>query len=69
MIEDPETGTKVPIFNPRHLNWQEHFRWEGLYVVGLTAIGRATIEALNLNRAVILAIRTEEEFFNRHPPP
>ncbi len=69
MIEDPETGTKVPIFNPRHQSWQEHFRWEGVYVAGLTAIGRATIEALNLNRAIILAIRAEEEFFNRHPPP
>jgi HNH endonuclease len=69
MIEDPETGRKVLIFDPRQQNWQEHFRWEGVLVIGLTATGRATIEALDLNRAVILAIRAEEEFFNRHPPP
>lgn len=69
MIKDPETGIKVPIFNPRQQNWQEHFRWEGVLVTGLTATGRATIEALNFNRAVILAIRAEEEYFNHRPPP
>jgi hypothetical protein len=69
MLRDPETGRKVSVFNPRQQNWQEHFHWEGVYLAGLTATGRATIEALNLNRAVIQAIRAEEEFFNRHPPP
>ncbi|WP_279239889.1 hypothetical protein [Scytonema sp. UIC 10036] len=39
-----------------------------VYVIGLTPTGRATIDALNMNRPTILAIRKEEEFFGRHPP-
>lgn len=69
LVEDPETGEKVPIFNPRQQVWTEHFRWDGVQVVGLTATGRATINALNMNRAIILAIRAEEELLGRHPPP
>jgi HNH endonuclease len=68
LLEDPDTGEMVSIFNPRQQIWQEHFRWDDVRVVGLTAIGRATIVALNLNRSIILAIRAEEEFFGRHPP-
>jgi 5-methylcytosine-specific restriction endonuclease McrA len=48
---DPETGEVVPLFNPRTQNWFNHFRWteDGLYIVGLTAIGRATVAALHLD--------------------
>jgi hypothetical protein len=67
-VEDPETNETVLIFNPRQQAWKEHFSWQGLEVVGLTPIGRATIKALKLNRAIILAIRAEEEVFDRHPP-
>lgn len=69
MVEDPETNEKLPIFNPRQQVWQEHFVWDGVEVVGLTATGRATIHTLNMNRAIMLAIRTEEELLGRHPPP
>ncbi|MEH2292083.1 HNH endonuclease [Nostoc sp.] len=69
MVEDPETGEKVPIFNPRQQVWKEHFQWNGVEVIGLTAIGRAIINALKMNRAIMLAIRAEEEFLGRHPPP
>jgi len=67
-IEDPETGEVVSIFNPRQQIWKAHFGWKGVEVVGLTAMGRATIAALSLNRSIMLAIRVEEEFFDRHPP-
>src|SRR6266508_6933933 len=48
---DPETGEMVPLFNPRQQDWFAHFRWseDGLRIVGLTAIGRATVEALHLS--------------------
>lgn len=69
IIEDAKTGKFVSIFNPRQRIWREHFTWNGAVVVGLTATGRATIDALNLNRPIMLAIRAEEEFFHRHPPP
>ncbi|MCY7273699.1 MAG: hypothetical protein LH702_08120 [Phormidesmis sp. CAN_BIN44] len=45
------------------------FDWKGVEVVVLTATRRATIAALSLNRSMMLAIRAEEEFFDRHPPP
>lgn len=35
---------------------------------GLTPIGRATVQALELNRATMVAIRAEEELLGRHPP-
>jgi hypothetical protein len=68
-LEDLETGEVVSIFNPRQQTWKEHFAWNGVQVVGLTATGRATVQALDLNRATMLAIRAEEELLGRHPPP
>ena len=65
-LEDWETGEAVSIFNPRQQRWKEHFAWDGVQVFGLTATGRATIEALNLNRIAMLAIRTEEALLGRH---
>ena len=68
-LEDSETGKVVSIFNPRQQAWKEHFDWNGVQVVGLTATGTATVQALDLNRATMLAIRAEEELLGRHPPP
>ena len=64
---DPNAGQEVPLYNPRCDLWSEHFEWEGVRLAGLTATGRATIQALDLNRALILAIREEEAAFGRHP--
>jgi len=66
---DPQSGKEVALYNPRRDTWHEHFRWEGVYLVGLTATGRATIEALDMNRVLILAIREEETALGRHPSP
>jgi hypothetical protein len=65
---DPQTGGEVALYNPRRDVWREHFRWDGVNLVGLTATGRATIHALNMNRPMILAIREEEASLGRHPP-
>lgn len=65
---DPQTGEEVSLFHPRHQDWLEQFRWEGVRVVGVTATGRATIEALGMNREVMLRIRNEEQSLGRHPP-
>ena len=67
-LKDLQTGATVTIFNSRQQTWKEHFRWDGVTIVGLTATGRATAEALDLNRATMLAIRAEEELLGRHPP-
>ena len=67
---DRESGQAVPLFHPRHHVWVEHFIWsaDGLRVLPLTAIGRATVEALELNRERILQIRAADVSVNRHPP-
>lgn len=65
---DLQSGKEAALYNPRLDTWNEHFRWDGVYLVGLTTTGRATVEALNMNRALILAIREEEVTLSRHPP-
>jgi hypothetical protein len=67
-VIDPQSGGEVALYNPRRDRWHEHFGWEGVYLVGRTAIGRATIAALEMNRMFILAIREEEAALGRHPP-
>ena len=56
---DPETGRHEPLFNPREHHWLDHFAWVegGLRIAGQTPIGRATVEALELNRAVLVRAR------------
>jgi hypothetical protein len=66
---DPETRRTIPLFHPRKQRWDDHFRWQGVEMVGWTPTGRATIATLRLNRPLILAIRAEEAARGRHPPP
>jgi len=55
---DPETQRLVPIFHPRKHRWADHFHWTRKWrLVGRTAVGRATISALKLNRADLVRIR------------
>ena len=67
---DPESAELVSLFHPRQHSWGEHFIWsaDGLRIVGLTAIGRATIAALDLNRERAVNIRAADATVNRHPP-
>jgi hypothetical protein len=65
---DRETNQDVALFHPRRDPWEVHFCWEDVRIVGLTPTGRATVEALQMNRLLILAIRAEETLRGRHPP-
>ena len=67
MVTDPETGLDVPVFNPRRDVWLDHFRWAGVGIIGVTATGRATADALQMNRPHVLAIRNEERLRGRLP--
>jgi hypothetical protein len=67
VARDPDTGDDAPIYNPRGQAWHEHFRWDGVRIVGVTPVGRATVAALALNRPLMLAIRAEEAALGRHP--
>ncbi|MEZ4769529.1 MAG: HNH endonuclease signature motif containing protein [Caldilineales bacterium] len=48
--KDTESGQVAPLFT-RADRWDEHFRIDrgSAQIVGITAIGRATIECLNMN--------------------
>jgi hypothetical protein len=67
---DPEDGNRYPLFNPRTQLWPDHFRWseDGLYIIGLTSIGRATISRLRMNRDGIIASRRLWVQAGWHPP-
>jgi hypothetical protein len=65
---DPESGTWVPLFNPRTDRWSDHFHFEGYYLIGQTAVGRAMVLALDLNHPRRLLIREAEELFALFPP-
>lgn len=67
---DPPTGVIVRLFDPRNLTWCDHFAWtlDGLGIVGLTAIGRATVVALNMNRPSLVKARQLWVAAGWHPP-
>ena len=67
---DPETARSTLLFNPRTQNWNDHFRWNdnGTHLIGLTDIGRATIERLKINRAINVGARALWVEAGWHPP-
>jgi hypothetical protein len=68
--QDPLTGQMTPLFNPLTQVWREHFTWNesGLYLVGLTACGRTTIELLRLNNQWLVQARRIWTIAGLHPP-
>src|SRR5438105_881144 len=56
---DPQTERLVRLFNPRRQRWARHFAWSSdlLVILGQSAIGRATVEALRLNRPELVNLR------------
>ena len=60
-----ETKKEVRIFHPRRDLWGDHFEWRGVVIKGITEKGRVTVELLDLNRRLILAIREEEVLLGR----
>jgi hypothetical protein len=67
---DLQTEKSVPLFNPRRDRWSTHFIWSTnkLTIIGLTAIGRATVAALELNRIRAINVRAADLAVDRHPP-
>ena len=48
---DLQTGSTVPIFNPRSQKWANHFTWstDALRIIGTSAIARGTCYRLDMN--------------------
>lgn len=67
-VPDPATGRQTRLFNPRTDVWQEHFRWDGFQLSGLSEVGRATIAVLDLNHSRRIRIRQVEELLGFFPP-
>lgn len=67
---DPVSQTQVPLYHPRQQIWQDHFGWSADYlqIIGLTAIGRATVESLKLNRPGVINMRKLLLMAGLHPP-
>ncbi len=67
---DPLTGRRVRLFNPRRQLWSRHFAWsdDGTRIHGLTACGRATVVALQLNNLLAVTVRREWVKAGWHPP-
>ena len=67
---DAESETTVRLFNPRVDAWDEHFEWQeaGAVIQGKTAIGRATVIALDMNHPDIVATRRLWIIAGWHPP-
>jgi hypothetical protein len=69
-VTDPQTGERVPLFNPRVHMWTEHFVWDedGTRLLGQTSIGRATVAALSLNSEFRVRARAMWVEAGWHPP-
>jgi hypothetical protein len=67
---DPQTGQESRLFNPRSDVWAEHFIWidDGAKLEGLTPIGRATVQRLNMNRIDVVESRQFWVKVGWHPP-
>jgi hypothetical protein len=57
---DPQTGLVTRLFHPRTDRWEEHFRaLESGHILGLTDVGRTTIQLLFMNSEIRIRIRRE----------
>ena len=55
---DPEPNEVTALFHPRRHQWREHCAWDGIYIIGKTAIGRTTVRVLDMNTDDQLALRS-----------
>lgn len=60
----------TPLYHPRTMLWNDHFAWseDTTIVIGLTPIGRATVQTLRMNRAGVVNLRQLLHTAGQHPP-
>lgn len=68
--QDPVTGNLFPLYHPRQHKWSEHFTWNEDFtqIIGVTPIGRTTVEVLKLNRDGVVNLRRILYKIGEHPP-
>ena len=55
---DPQTNEVTELFHPRRQNWDDHFEWREIHLIGKTAVGRTTVHVLNMNSEDQIALRS-----------
>jgi 5-methylcytosine-specific restriction endonuclease McrA len=55
---DPQTNEVTELFHPRRENWDDHFGWRGIHLIGKTAVGRTTVRVLDMNSEDQIALRS-----------
>ena len=67
---DMATGTITPLYHPRNDIWSEHFQWsvDATEILGISPIGRATVQRLQLNREGLINLRNVFVAVGLHPP-
>ena len=53
----PGSRRLTRLFDPRRQKWDRHFRWDGPVLIGRMAIGRTTIEVLQINCEPAVSLR------------
>lgn len=64
---DPATRKKTRLFNPRRDRWRHHLRLDGAIIVGITAVGRATVRTLAMNLPLTVDVRQDLIRMGRFP--
>lgn len=54
---DPDSDEITRLYHPRKDRWGDHFEWDGPLLIGLTAIGRTTVDVLSINLDYRVALR------------
>ena len=54
---DPLTDAVTSLFHPRAQVWEEHFKWEGIHIIGISNVGRTTVGVLAMNSEEQLELR------------
>jgi hypothetical protein len=66
---DTQTRQLTPLFHPRRERWAEHFRWRGPRLIGLTPVGRVTVQVLQINHRDDILLRRTLIAEGIFPPP
>jgi hypothetical protein len=66
---DHLTKKKTPLFNPRKQNWNRHFKIvNSIEIIGKTAVGRITINTLQINNHLAIIVRKNWLIAGWYPP-
>jgi hypothetical protein len=64
---DPSGGEVTALFHPRRDAWQAHFVQQVGHIIGMTRVGRATVQLLNMNAPRRVELRLA--LLSEKPPP